>query len=322
MSNRCNNQGRAYEFACLSILQKRISAFRQVQVLQTGGYGAASAAWNLMTPAFRQMLLRSADAAVDTIFEMEPLIVENGNDMLTLQLQADVEGERGDVRDIRIIRRSIQWEIGLSIKHNHFAVKHSRLSATNDFCCSWFGSPCTREYRNEVSPVFRYVSDEAARGLKWADLPNKERDVYIPLLTAFMNEVRRQNAKNPHIPRKMVEYLLGEFDFYKVISIDKEQLTSVQAFNLYGTLNRNGEHTAPRRRILRSTLPTRIVAFDFKRNSKTTVEMYMDNGWQFSFRIHRADNPMIPSLKFDVQIIGMPTTIITINCRWKFNNHP
>lgn len=34
----------------------------------------------------------------------------------------------GDVRDIVIKRKDIEWEVGLSIKHNHDAVKHSRLA--------------------------------------------------------------------------------------------------------------------------------------------------------------------------------------------------
>ncbi|MEG2575602.1 MAG: HaeIII family restriction endonuclease [Christensenella sp.] len=42
----------------------------------------------------------------------------------------------------------------------------------------------------------------------------------------------------------------------------------------------------------------------------------MDGGWQFSFRIHNAATLVEPSLKFDVQIIGMPVTIISINCTW------
>jgi hypothetical protein len=42
----------------------------------------------------------------------------------------------------------------------------------------------------------------------------------------------------------------------------------------------------------------------------------MDGGWQFNFRIHNASTYVEPSLKFDIQIIGMPTTIISINCSW------
>ena len=55
---------------------------------------------------------------------------------------------------------------------------------------------------------------------------------------------------------------------------------------------------------------------NFKPDSTNTLELYLDNGWQFSFRIHNASTKVEPSLKFDIQIIGMPTTIITVNSFW------
>lgn len=39
----------------------------------------------------------------------------------------------------------------------------------------------------------------------------------------------------------MVEYLLGEFDFYKVIGLDDKKITQVQSYNLRGTMNRQGK---------------------------------------------------------------------------------
>ena len=65
-----------------------------------------------------------------------------------------------------------------------------------------------------------------------------------------------------------------------------------------------------------STLPTRIVSLEYKPDSKNTLELYFDGGWQFSFRIYNASTKVESSLKFDIQIIGMPTTIISIDCRW------
>ena len=67
-----------------------------------------------------------------------------------------------------------------------------------------------------------------------------------------------------------------------------------------------------------ASLPTRIVSLDFVPNKANTVELYMDGGCgNLSFRIHNAEKKVVPSLKFDIQIVGMPTTIITINCLWK-----
>ena len=40
----------------------------------------------------------------------------------------------------------LNWEIGLNIKHNHDAVKHSRLSHKIDFGAEWFEKPCSQNY--------------------------------------------------------------------------------------------------------------------------------------------------------------------------------
>ena len=114
----------------------------------------------------------------------------------------------------------------------------------------------------------------------------------------------------------MVEYLLGEFDFYKVIGIDSKQ-TQVQSYNLRGTLNKEGIKRKRSAKLPIASLPTRIVSLEFRPGSKNTLELYLDRGWQFSFRIHNEATKVETSLKFDIQIIGMPTTIISIDCKWK-----
>ena len=256
-------------------------------------------------------------AAVETLFELEPLIVEDGDDELVLKIQQDSRGEEGDVRDILIVRRNIEWEIGLSLKHNHFAVKHSRLSRSLDFGDKWFGVPCSKKYWEDIKPIFDYLVEEKFKGTNWSELPAKEVDVYIPLLTAFMNEVRRSNENDDSIPSRMVEYLLGEFDFYKVVGIDNKRITQIQTFNLHGTLNQSSKKEMPKMRIPIASLPSRIVSLEFKPDSTNTIELYMDGGWQFSFRIHNASIKVEPSLKFDVQILGIPTAIMTIECKWQ-----
>lgn len=316
MSDQSNNQGRAYEFICLLTLHEEISRFRPAVIDKNSSYYAAQRAWESISTELQNTLTESAAAAVYTIFDLEPLIIEDGDDRLDLFIQPDAQGEEGDVRDILIVRRNIRWEIGLSIKHNHFAVKHSRLGKTLDFGDRWFGVPCSPQYWADVRPVFNYLEQAKRAGAKWRDLPAKENDVYIPLLQAFANEIHRSVLRHPEIPRRMVEYLLGEFDFYKVISIDRQRVTQILSYNLHGTLNQPSRQSAPRISVPIANLPTRIVSLDFKPGSNNTVELYMDGGWQFSFRIHNAATAVETSLKFDIQIIGMPASIITINCRW------
>ncbi len=316
MNSASNDQGRAYEYICLMALAEEINKFRLAVIDKNSSYEAAQNAWNSIDAQLKEILTESAKAAELNIFDLEPLIIEDGNDQLDLKIQKDSAGEIGDVRDILIIRRNIHWEIGLSVKHNHFAVKHSRLSPKIDFGKKWFGVECSNQYWNSVNVVFDYLKECKNQGLKWSELDDKENDVYVPILNAFVDEIKLSNSQHPDLPRKMVEYLLGEFDFYKVISIDNKRLTQIQTYNLRGTLNKSSATKEAKIKLPISTLPTRIVSLDFKPNSKNTVELYMDNGWQFSFRIHNASTKVETSLKFDVQIIGMPATIISINCSW------
>lgn len=316
MSDHSNNQGRAYEYICLLTLYEEISAIRKTEIKINSAYHAAENAWLSMSDTFKAILTQSAKATVSTIFEMEPMIIENSDDVLTLHIQTDNEGKEGDVRDIVIARQDVKWEIGLSLKHNHFAVKHSRLAKGLDFGKKWFGIECSESYWNDIKPIFDYLSQQKAENKSWKELPSKDKTVYVPLLQAFMNELKRSNSLDSSVPKKMVEYLLGEFDFYKVISIDSKRITRIQSYNMHGQLNCSSKTIKPRIHIPLVCLPTRIVNLEFKPNSTNTVELYMDGGWQFSFRIHNASTKVETSLKFDIQIVGMPTTIITINCSW------
>ena len=317
MSSKSNNQGRAYEYICLLSLQNAISAIRKSQIIHNSSYEAAEHAWNTLSVAEKALYTLSAKSTIDTIFALEPNIVEVDNDMLNLYIQSDDHGKKADVRDIIIDRKDIVWEIGLSIKHNHMAVKHCRLSKTLDFGKKWYGINCSEEYWNAVKPTFDYLDAEKAKGTYFRDLNSKEDGVYVPLLKAFMQEVKTQVEKSTGIPRKLVEYLLSKYDFYKVISIDNKRITTIQSFNMYGTLNQSSKTQKPSLEVPVMELPTNLLFMDFKPKSKNTVIMSFDNGWQFSFRIHNAKDTVESSLKFDVQIEGMPPAVnIEFNCKW------
>ena len=317
MSSKSNDQGRAYEYITLLTLHSEISKKRKAEIIRNSSLEAARNAWDNMSMSMQSLLTISAQSFIPDIFYLEPLILEDDGDIVELLIQNDKNGEDGDVRDIIIARSGIKWEIGLSMKHNHFAVKHSRLSHIIDFGDKWYGIPCSKSYWQSVSPIFDYLQEQKRKGKAWFELTDKSEMVYIPLLKAFMQELHDAYAYHKELPQKMVEYLLGEFDFYKVVSVDNQRITQINTFNLHGTLNKSGKRNKPKSTIPRVLLPSRIVSLDFKPGSENTIELYMDGGWQFSFRIHNASTMVESSLKFDIQIIGMPTTIVTINCRWR-----
>lgn len=96
---------------------------------------------------------------------------------------------KGDVRDIVIKWKNLNWETGLSIKHNRYAVKHSRLSHKIDFESEWFKNPCSDDYWNAVIPIFDRLKVLKSEKMRWSELENKEESVYIPLPQAFMKEM-------------------------------------------------------------------------------------------------------------------------------------
>lgn len=317
MSNVSNNQGRAYEFVCLNTLYEAISNIRPAKIINNSCYQAAEKAWSTLTSGEQNLYALSAKSTVETIFALEPNIVEQGSDILNLYIQKDEQGEEADVRDIIIQRKDIIWEIGLSIKHNHMAVKHSRLAKKLDFGLKWYNIPCSSTYWNDVKPIFDFLEKEKTKGTYFKDLKSKENDIYIPLLNAFVKEITTQVEANRDVPRSMVEYLLSKYDFYKVISIDSKRLTTIQSFNMYGTLNLPSRVSQPSIKVPVINLPTTLLYIGFKPGSKTTIIMCFDNGWQFSFRIHNAEKTVRPSLKFDIQIIGMPAEVnVKFNCKW------
>lgn len=317
MSSASNNNGRAYEYVFLHSLYDAISKLRQTEIVKDCSYEASQRAWNMIDLAQREVYKESAISAIDTLLALEPNIIEDTEDTLSLYIQPDSKGVKADVRDIIVERADIKWQIGLSIKHNHMAVKHSRISRALDFGMQWYGVPCSHEYWQDVHMVFEYLEEEKAKGTYFRDIPDKEQRVYLPLLNAFIKEVSKQVAAHRYIPKRLVEYLLSKYDFYKVISVDKLKTTIIQSFNMYGTLNRPSKVSKPTIKAPKVKLPTKLIHIGLKENSSTTALMCLNRGWQFSFRLHNAKDMVEPSLKFDIQIVGMPVNVnVTFECKW------
>ncbi|HHV36601.1 MAG TPA: HaeIII family restriction endonuclease [Candidatus Cloacimonetes bacterium] len=316
MNRRSNDNGRAFEYEVIKAFEREISKHRSVKLNTDAGYDAAKQAHASMSNEMLQNFRSAAIAAVKVVIDYEPLIIEKCSDCIDLSIQTDSAGKSGDVRDIIIARPNIKWEIGLSVKHNHDAVKHSRLSKNIDFGERWFNQPCSKEYWQDINPIFDYLEREKAKKTLWRDIPNKQQAIYLPLLNAFIEEIKRSEKTNKNIARNMVEYLVGMHDFYKIIGKKQKRVTEISTFNLRGELNQAVKGEKLLKVINISKLPTRILYIGMKQKSFTTVEMCLDNGWAFTFRIHNASSKVEPSLKFDIRLVGLPATILNIMVKW------
>lgn len=305
--------GKAFEYAMLASLQSHLVNTQPIIIQPTAALETAQQFYHNADIALRTDMDFAANAAIRTLLQMEPQLGNPlNNTPLYLAIQEDAAGIAGDVRDVLTIRVQNNWQIGISCKHNHGAVKHSRLSPNIDFGQMWLGIPCSQRYFEVIIPIFDELRAMKANNQLWREVENKDARFYVTILRAFMEELQRLDRDYPNtIPTRLLGYLLGTSDFYKVITQDRRRITQIQAFNLYGTLNRNAGNIRPQIRLQQLSLPTRIFDINFKPGSTNTVHIVCDQGWTISMRIHSASTRVEPSLKFDVTLIGVPPTLYT-----------
>ncbi len=311
------SNGKAFEYACIIALCEQLDSEQSVLIELSPQIKTAQKLYDEIAEEMKTLLDAAARAAVKIIKRLEPQLVESSdNAPLYLSIQADAAGIKGDVRDVLCIRKQNGWEIGLSCKHNHHAVKHSRLSATIDFGREWLGVPCSEEYFDTIVPLFmelKEIRDCKSDGVPalWSDIEGKAEKYYIPILKAFMKELSKINSENEHIPEKLIRYLLGRYDFYKVITDDRNRTTRVEAINIGGTLNKQSGTIRSITKIPVLKMPTQFYHIGMKQGSDNTIEVICDEGWQISMRIHNASSKVEPSLKFDINLISLPTSVHT-----------
>ncbi|MDO1501959.1 HaeIII family restriction endonuclease [Winogradskyella maritima] len=306
--------GKAFEYALLSEFYERLKTITSASITENEPYKTAKGFFDGFSENEQDTFRITASASINFLIDIEPRL-SNGiskDDILVLELVSDQAGQTGDVRDVLIIRSLQNWEIGISAKNNHRAVKHSRLSQRIDFGDKWLGVPCSKSYFDEIKPIFDMLTELRAidRATKWTSIENMHQVVYMPILDAFRKELLRLDKGNSNIvAENLVQYLIGNKDFYKVIKSKKK--VEIQAYNFHGTLNLPFEKIKPKAKIPKLKLPTRLIEIVYQENSTTTLLVSLNEGWQISFRIHNASSRVEPSLKFDINLVSAPHTLFT-----------
>lgn len=311
--------GKAFEYAIAKTYHDAIkNRGLRIKLIEDEALRTAKGYFDEFNKAIQKRYLAAAEATLDTMLKIEPGLTaqKNDQDELCIRLAKDAEGQAGDVRDVIFSRKKPHWEIGFSAKNNNDSQKHSRLSGTNDFGEKWFGVKCSDEYWKSLEPIFDFVKQYKDAGKRWESMgKKKETEVYIPLLKAFRKEVLKINRENPDIPKKLISYIIGVSPFYQVIKEDSKNLVVVKAFNIGGGLNKSINNVKSRYKVAKIEPPTRIVEFEFapkpEDQMQDTLNMILDGGWEISFRIHSADNPIVLSLKFDVKLLGNPPILFS-----------
>lgn len=317
MSAKSSLQGKAFEFSVLKAVERELSGKQTIETEPNANLSTAETCFNSLSPSDQREFEAAAGAGVRMLIPREPRLLEQlAAGALRISLQSDQKGAAGDVRDLVMQRESDGWEIGISAKNNHKAVKSQRLGPKIDFGKSWLEIPCSLSYRSKIKEIFEPLLPMVAKE-SWRDLDNfgiSKQQVYSDVLNCFRKEFLDIYAEHGgQVPARLIEYIVGRFDFYKIIKLNNS--TQLQPFNLHGTLGLKGARQQPIPLPARLPLPSKIHSLDFA-EAKTTLLMVCDAGWQISFRIHSASTLVEPSLKFDVTLVGHPSSLVSQESAW------
>lgn len=307
--------GKAFEYAILQEFKEKLERATVVEVVENNGLLTAQKHFNSFEKPEQGEFLLYASFAVNFLIDIEPRLSNSfdESDILQLEILTDDKGQDGDVRDVVAIRLLQKWEIGVSAKNNHKAVKHSRLSNKIDFGEKWLGIKSSKQYFNEIKPIFdslEKMRNESNKTKTWKSLGDYHSTIYTPILEAFKRELLRIYNTNPSkVSSTLVEYLIGNKDFYKVIKSKKD--IEIQAYNLHGTLNLPFKEINPKFNTPKINLPTEIKNIFYKKDTLTTLIVELNNDWTLSFRIHNASSRIESSLKFDINLLKAPNSLFT-----------
>lgn len=320
--------GKAFEYACMEAVYNALTASnKSAIVIKSKSYEKARKSFEELNNDSQSRYTLAAQTATKMISGLEPQLID-GEGTIVLEIEPDsiAVGVDGDVRDVLFVRSSTkngEWEIGISCKHNHEALKHPRITEGKDFGWDWIGIHCSREFIDEITPITDSLISYGKCNTLWRDIKNKHDSYYVPILKAYLKEIEKLCNEHKNIPAKLLSYFFGANDFYKVIMKESAKTTTIEGFNMHGTLNRSNGKVKAVIKVPIIKMPTRLLNAEFKKTgktlteSKTTIILTFDGGWAVSMRLHNKDDIAKPtSLAWDINLIGLPPSTYVNTRSW------
>jgi hypothetical protein len=289
--------GKAFEWAVATAIAKQTS----FTIIDDQNAAKPKGSFSEISPAEQQSFDKAAMRAVKHLIGKEGKFFDTKVGLI--KFQSDAAGKSGDVRDLVISANN--KEIGISCKNNHADLKHSRLSDVADFVKEWGldTSGCSQTYWDEIKPFFANIKEHIKNELAQKNIPlwdayPRKIDTYWGVLNAWANEIWRcygkTEAEHDAFCAKIITYLFGTHDFYKVIR-HGDTSVDVQCVNFKKAL------TKPYARY-----PSVIRAIDNLNGGQYSKTIVFNNGFSINFRIHSADSKLNTSLKFAISAISLP----------------
>ena len=290
MAGKESAHGKAFEYSVACALANAAEA----ELVKDQAFANCQKCFEGLAENLQTNMQGAARETAKFLSKREKARVKNAD---AINIQPDRIGQLGDVRDVLLCRKD-KILFGISAKHRHSAVKHSRLSDKIDFGKRWTGYPVSEKYWESVRKIFdtlRHNKERSGGTALFSDIKNKEETVYLPILAAFEDELKRLiRAHGETFCRKMFHYLVGKEDFYQVRA--GNNVVHIKSFNLKGTLAWGKKWPMP-------------TTASLERQGTKTLNVVFNRGWQVSFRLHNATSRIEPSLKFDIGFVGMSTEV-------------
>ena len=281
--------GYAWEGALVLVLEERLA----VVAVDDEPSRKVRAAFDALDEPGCGKMRHAAGCAVDELLVLDRRLHEATH----LKVVPTSTGRHGSPVDIEVhTRRGV---VGLSGKHNSDEVKAPRLSATNDWGKVWSGFPVSDRYWQDMAAPFAYLARAKQEGKTFPGLGARKDRVYLCVLCAFEDEVRRlEQEHDGQFVEALWRFVVGTHDHWKVECVEGHVL--IQAVNPNGGLPGAGWR-AP-------------VKIEMQRDGNNVLMMRMDE-WLLKWRLHNASTRVEPSLKFSVTLEGMPASAMKRSVR-------